>query len=108
MKQRVNNDFKRFEFGKVMYVFSYNLYVSHPEVSVPGSKKLDNEKAKQLDGYIVKLASNKAVSAFMKGVMVAPQWCYPAPYSYEKRAEQFNRNQRWNRASHSGRRVIIG
>lgn len=107
MKQRINKDFKKLESGK-MYIFSYNLFKAHPEAHVTGSEKLTDEKARQLDGYIVKIAKGTAPSAFMRGTMVPPQWCYPAQYDYERRAEQFVNDKRWNRCSHSGRRVIIG
>lgn len=105
MKQRVNKNFEKLEKG-YMYVFSYNLFKTYSEAHVAGSKKLTDERAKELDGYIVKIAKGTAPSAFMKGTMVAPQWCYPAPYDYEKRAQQFYNDQRWQR-THSGRRVII-
>ena len=105
MKQRVNKNFNKLESGK-MYVFSYNLFKAYPKAYVTGSGKLTDERAKELDGYIVKIARGTAPSAFMKGTMVPPQWCYPAPYDYERRAEQFVRDQRWQRSTYSGRRVI--
>ena len=108
MKQIENKNFKKFGAKKVDYIFSYNLYKLFPEASVQGSEKMTDDMAKQLDGFRVKLAVNTAVSAFIKGTMVPPQWCYPVKYSYERRCEEFIKRQRWNRCSHSGRRVIIG
>lgn len=107
MKQTVTKSFKKFIPKKVVYVFSYHLYKQHQEVSVPGSYKMTEELAKRLDGMSVKLAKSTVPSAFIKGVMVPPQWCYPAKYSYASRCEQFVRQQRWSRQeSTSGRRVI--
>ena len=107
MKQTTNTSFKKFSPKKVQYIFSYHLYKSHLESSVPGSEKMTDEKARQLDGMPVKLAKSTVTSAFIKGVMVPPQWCYPARYDASKRYEEFLRRQRFSRRqSTSGRRVI--
>ena len=108
MKQIETKSFKKFAPKKVVYVFSYHLYKTHPEVSVPGSEKMTESMARQLDGMSVKLAKSTVPSAFIKGVMVPPQWCYPAKYSYERRCEEFNRRQRLSRRPvTSGRQVIV-
>ena len=107
MKQTTNTSFTKFVPKKVVYVFSYHLYKQHQEVSVPGSEKMSEELARRLDGMSVKLAKSTVQSAFIKGVMVPPQWCYPVKYSYERRCEEYARQQRWCRTSHSGRQVII-
>lgn len=107
MKQTTNTSFKKFSPKKVQYIFSYHLYKAHPEAHVTGSEKMSEELAKQLDGMSVKLAVGFAPSAFIKGVMVPPQWCYPAKYTESRRYEEFLRRQRWSRQeSTSGRRVI--
>lgn len=107
MKQTTNTSFKKFIPKKVVYVFSYHLYKSHLESSVPGSEKMSEELARRLDGMSVKLAKSTVPSAFIKGVMVPPQWCYPAKYDASRRYEEFLRRQRWSRQeSTSGRRVI--
>lgn len=107
MKQTTNTSFKKFSPKKVQYIFSYHLYKAHPEAHVTGSEKMSEELAKRLDGMSVKLAKSTVPSAFIKGVMVPPQWCYPAKYSYASRCEQFVKQQRWSRQeSTSGRRVI--
>ncbi len=107
MKQTITTSFKKFVPKKVVYVFSYHLYKQHQEVSVPGSYKMTEELAKELDGMSVKLAVSAAPSAFIKGVMVPPQWCYPAKYTYERRCEEYARRQRFSRRPlTSGRRVI--
>lgn len=107
MKQTTNTSFKKFNPKKVQYIFSYHLYKQHQETSVPGSYKMTEELAKQLDGMSVKLAKSTVPSAFIKGVMVPPQWCYPVKYSYERRCEEYVRRQRFSRSAHSGRQVII-
>lgn len=107
MKQTTNTSFKKFSPKKVQYIFSYHLYKQHQEASVSGSYKMTEELAKQLDGMSVKLAKSTVPSAFIKGVMVPPQWCYPAKYSYERRCEEYARRQRFSRRpSTSGRQVI--
>ena len=107
MKQTTNTSFKKFSPKKVQYIFSYHLYKQHQEASVPGSYKMTEELAKQLDGMSVKLAVGSAPSAFIKGVMVPPQWCYPAKYDASRRYEEFLRRQRFSRRpSTSGRQVI--
>lgn len=107
MKQITNTSFKKFVPKKVVYVFSYHLYKQHEEVSVPGSEKMTESKARELDGMSVKLAKSAVPSAFVKGVMVPPQWCYPAKYTESRRCEEFLRRQRYSRhESTSGRRVI--
>ena len=107
MKQTITTSFKKFKPRKVVYIFSYHLYKTHPEAVVPGSEKMTESKARELDGMSVKLAVSAAPSAFIKGVMVPPQWCYPAKYSYERRCEEYARRQRFSRRpSTSGRQVI--
>lgn len=107
MKQIETKSFKKFIPKKVVYVFSYHLYKTHPEAVVPGSEKMTEELAKRLDGMSVKLAKSTVPSAFIKGVMVPPQWCYPAKYTESRRYEEFLRRQRYSRQeSTSGRRVI--
>ena len=108
MKQTTTTSFKKFVPKKVVYVFSYHLYKSHLESSVPGSEKMTEELAKQLDGISVKLAKSTVPSAFIKGVMVPPQWCYPAKYTESRRYEEYVRRQRFSRRpSTSGRQVIV-
>lgn len=108
MKQIETKSFKKFAPKKVVYVFSYHLYKTHPEAVVPGSEKMTEELARQLDGMSVKLAVSSAVSAFIKGVMVPPQWCYPAKYTESRRYEEFLRRQKYSRRpATSGRQVIV-
>ena len=108
MKQTTTTSFKKFKSGKVQYIFSYHLYKQHQEASVPGSYKMTDEMARRLDGMSVKLAKSTVPSAFIKGVMVPPQWCYPAKYDASRRYEEFLRRQRFSRRpSTSGRQVIV-
>lgn len=106
MKQYENKNFKKYEYKKVDYVFSYSLFKAHPMVVGNKGHELTDEEAKKLDGKIVRIRTMETKVGFCGGYLIAPQWAYPVKYDPEKRYKEFHERQRWNR-QHSGR-IVIG
>lgn len=109
MKQRINKNFGKYEYKKVDYIFSYNLFKAHNEIIVGNEGHiLTDSVAKKLDGKIIRIRTMETKVGFCGGYLIAPQWAYPIKFDAERRYREFHERQRWSRGQHSGRVVIIG